>query len=48
MDKKIVIAKIDIKEKTKGKVWKNLSSSEKDELLYELVKKAGLFNGAFK
>lgn len=41
-DKKVIIAKIEIKEKSKGKAWKNLSSADKDEILYELAKKVGL------
>ena len=31
-----------IKEKHKGKPFKNLSSSDKDELVFEMAKKAGL------
>lgn len=39
MDAKVVVTKLAIKEKVKNKSWKNLSSSEKDELLEELCKK---------
>ena len=46
-DKKITLAKIAIKEKSKGKVWKNLSSSEKDEILFEIAKKLNLFTGEY-
>ena len=43
MDKKIDIEKIDIKEKNKDKTeWKDIASSDKDEMLFELCKRFGL------
>ena len=40
---KVILAKIAVKERNKDKdLFKNISSSDKDELLYELCKKQGL------
>jgi hypothetical protein len=39
---KINLIKINIKDQVKDKPWKNMSSSEKDEILFEVAKKLDL------
>ena len=40
--------KDETKEKIKGKQWKNLSSSEKDEVLWAIAVKLNLYDGLYE